>query len=394
MIIHGRFGQLLVIGVAASTVVAVVAYAHVAGADISSEPRARSGAPQLSAEPLADIATPVSGVSVVRGAVVLTVTAAAEAAAWRETVLSAARGGQVVSMSVGEGDRVVAGQLLAALDPTDARLELREAEAELERAESSFREMTLLDERLDDASLRAERERAARARSGLVGAELRVERARLSVVRTRVRAPFGGRAASIEARAGTWLGAGAPLMRLVDADSIRVEVQVLDGEVRWLERGGRALVEFPALPGESFAGRIATVNPLVDPEQRTARVTVVVANADGRVLPGMYARVTLETRSLPDRLLVPREAVLERDRRTLVFVFEGDSSVGRAAWRTVALGAGTGELVELLEGAEGTDPVVPGEIVLTDGHFSLIHDARVVLRDPPGDTAPDRSGER
>jgi multidrug efflux pump subunit AcrA (membrane-fusion protein) len=107
-------------------------------------------------------------------------------------------------------------------------------------------------------------------------------------------------------------------------------------------------------------------------------VTVNVPNPDGRLLPGMYARVSLEARKFPDRVLVPRAAILERDRRTMLFVFEGEGDIGTAKWRYVTTGLSNDSVVEVLENPD-TDMVQPGEWVLTDGHYSLIHDARVRL---------------
>jgi membrane fusion protein, multidrug efflux system len=324
------------------------------------------------------VAIPVSGVAAVRGTLTLTVTAAGQATAWREAVLPSHRAGQITRMGVRENDFVHAGQEIAAIDPTEYRMALREAEAGLASAEVQYRELTLFDDRIADADARAERARIARARSGLDAAQVRLERAQLELDRSVVRAPFDGLVASIEAQAGEWVRAGDPLLRVVDVDPIRVEVQVLEGEVRWLRRSGAAQVEFAALPGEPFAGEIASVNPVIDPELRTAKVTVVVSNPDGRVLPGMYARVRLDAQRFEDRLLVPRSAILERDRRPMLFVYEGDESGGVAQWRYVTPGLGNDELVELIHDGE-TEPVEPGEIVLTGGHFSLIHDARVRL---------------
>ena len=327
-----------------------------------------------------EVAIPVSGAEVVRGTLTLTVTAAAEAAAWREAVLPSHQSGQIAQLSVRENDVVRAGQEIAAIDPTEYQMALREAEAGLAQAQAQFRELTLFDDRITDASARAERERIARARSGLDAAEVRLQRAQLNLSRTVARAPFDGRVASIEAEPGEWVSAGDPIMRVVDIDPIRVEVQVLDSEVRWLRRGGGADVQFAALPGEVFAGQVASVNPVIDPELRTAKVTVVVPNPDGRVLPGMYARVRLEARQFEDRILVPRSAILERDRRPMLFVYEGDERGGLAKWRYVTPGLGNDEVVELVDSAD-TETVAEGEVVLTDGHFSLIHDARVRLVD-------------
>jgi RND family efflux transporter MFP subunit len=173
---------------------------------------------------------------------------------------------------------------------------------------------------------------------------------------------------------------GDELVTVVDLNPIKVEVQVLESEVALLTAGRRAVVSFAAFPGEQFAGRIETINPLVERETRTARVTVSIPNPDHRILPGMYARVSLEARKFADRILVPRAAVLERDRRSMLFVFEGEGSTGLSKWRYVTTGLANDSLVEILQNPE-TEMVQPGEVVLVDGHYTLIHDARVRLVD-------------
>jgi membrane fusion protein, multidrug efflux system len=174
---------------------------------------------------------------------------------------------------------------------------------------------------------------------------------------------------------------GDELMTIVDLDPIRVEVQVLESEIAHLTPGRTANVSFAAFPGEPFTGRIQTINPIVESGTRTARVTVLVDNPGGRILPGMYARVSLEARRYADRLLVPRSAILERDRRAMLFVYEPGSADGLAKWRYVTTGLQNGSMVEIVSQGVDTDSVKPGEVVLTEGHYTLIHDARVRLVD-------------
>jgi multidrug efflux pump subunit AcrA (membrane-fusion protein) len=94
----------------------------------------------------------------------------------------------------------------------------------------------------------------------------------------------------------------------------------------------------------------------------------------------MFARVSLEGRSFEDRVVVPEEAIVERDDRTLVFVFEpiadGPPGDGVARWAYVTTGLSNDRYVELVEG-EGMDPPRPGTLVITGGNYTLLHDARV-----------------
>jgi RND family efflux transporter MFP subunit len=169
-------------------------------------------------------------------------------------------------------------------------------------------------------------------------------------------------------------------MTVVSLDPIRVEVQVLESEIAHLTAGRTATVSFAAFPDERFTGRVQTINPIVESGTRTARVTVLVPNPGGRILPGMYARVSLEARRYADRVMVPRSAILERDRRTMLFVYESSGSEGLAKWRYVTTGLQNDAFVEIVSNPD-TDSVAPGETVLTEGHYTLIHDARVRLVD-------------
>jgi len=324
-----------------------------------------------------DVAIPVKGVAAVRDTLVVAVSAAGQAEGWKKTVVVAQVTGRVATLPVRENDAVGSGQLLMGLDAAEYGLAVEEAEANLRQAQASYREATLLDEEIRDPAVRADRAAFARAKTGLDAAEVRLRKAQLDLSRTRIGAPFGGRVASLKVVPGQWVRAGDELMTVLSLDPIRVEVQVLESEVGFLAPGRRARVAFAAFP-EPFAGTVETINPVVDGGTRTARVTVVVPNPGGRILPGMYARVSLEARRFADRVLVPRSAVLERDRRSMLFVFDGDAGNGRAKWRYVTTGLQNDSLVEIVASAE-TDSVKPGEVVLTEGHYTLIHDARVRL---------------
>lgn len=330
-----------------------------------------------------DVAIPVQGSPVRLGELVMSVNAAGQAEAWQKNVLVAQVNGRIVGLPVREGDGVGAGQGVVALDGAEYQLAVEEAQAALRDAEGKFREATLFDDQIEDAGVRRDRQAASRTRSGMETAEVRLRRARLDLSRTRLASPFAGRIASLKVVPGQWVRQGDELMTVVDLDPIRVEVQVLESEIAHLTPGRTADVSFAAFPDERFAGRIQTLNPIVESGTRTARVTVLVPNPGGRILPGMYARVSLEARRYADRVLVPRSAVLERDRRSMLFVYDPAGADGLAKWRYVTTGLQNDSLVEIVSQGVDTDSVKPGETVLTEGHYTLIHDARVRLAADP-----------
>lgn len=325
-------------------------------------------------------AQPVRGVDVIQDTLWLTVVAAGEAEAYRRSDVSARTSGIVQEIRVREGQLVRAGELLVQLDTTEAAMDLEQARAELTSRRVDFEVAMLGQGEIADAEERANRERILRATTGLDNAEVAVRRAELELEWTRVRAPFSGRVANLEAVEGSFISSGGEVLTLVQLDPIKVEVNVLEAEMAYLEEGRRATLQFPAFPGETLQGRIETINPVVDPDTRSSRVTVVLPNPDHRIRPGMYARVTLEAQSYPDRVLVPREAIVERDRRQVVFMIRNMDEQGRGVseWRYVTTGLRNDEFVEIVP-HEDTSMLSPGEIVLVDGHHYLAHDWPVQL---------------
>lgn len=326
-----------------------------------------------------ELSIPVEGAAVIQDTLVLAVSAAGQVAPWRQSIITAQVAGQVRAVHVAENAGVGSGTALVTIDPAEYELAVAQALADQRRAEAQFREATLFDERIADTSVRAERQKAARAKSGLDQAEVAVQKAKLELGRSRVRAAFSGRVANLKVQPGQWVRPGDELMTIVELSRVKVEVQVLEGQIAFLTPGRSARVHFAAFPEQSFTGRIESINPMVDQSTRSARVIVSVPNPEGRLLPGMYARVSLDARRFEDRVMVPRSAILERDRRKMLFVFEPSEEGGTrgfAKWRYVTTGLENETHVEIVENSD-TEMVRPGEIVLTAGHHTLVHDARV-----------------
>lgn len=324
----------------------------------------------------------VEGMPVVKGDLVMRVTAKGEAAAQRIDSVTARVQGRVLEVRVRENAPVGAGGVLVVLDSTEYVLNLEEARANLAQAQRQYAELTLGDDRIEDPAIRASRAEAAREKAGIAQREIAVRRAELELSHTRIAAPFGGRIADLKVTPGQFVAVGDHVLTVVDSDPIRVEVDVTEAAIGYIAPGRRARVIFAALPGETFEGTIETINPIVD-ARRFARVTVRVPNPDGRILAGFYAEAHLDGERLPDRILVPRQAVIERDRRTLVFLFEGEGDTGTAMWQYVRTGRENGEMIEIIEDPEdsSTRLLNPGEVVLVDGHYSLTHGATVRMVD-------------
>jgi len=182
-----------------------------------------------------------------------------------------------------------------------------------------------------------------------------------------LRSPVSGVVVQKSVVAGQRLMAGEAAYQVVDLSRVWIEGEVFEPDLPAVKVGQRVTAEFPALPGEARSGRIAYVYPTLNPETRTARVRVEMANPDLRLKPGMYAtfRFSAQTASV---LNVPRSSVLVTGKRALVFVRD---STGILVPREVTLGQGTDNRIEVLSGLREGETVVASATFLIDAESNL-----------------------
>jgi Cu(I)/Ag(I) efflux system membrane fusion protein len=182
-----------------------------------------------------------------------------------------------------------------------------------------------------------------------------------------LRSPVSGVVVQKSVVAGQRLMAGEAAYQIVDLSRVWIEGEVFEPDLPAVKLGQQVSAEFPALPGDVRSGRIAYVYPTLNPETRTARVRVELANPDLRLKPGMYATFRFATQT--GRVLnVPRSAVLVTGKRALVFVRD---STGTLVPREVTLGQGTDDRIEVLSGLREGETVVASATFLVDAESNL-----------------------
>ena len=205
--------------------------------------------------------------------------------------------------------------------------------------------------------------------TGLTRARLVLKQADLDHKNAVITAPFAGAVTEVEATLGTWVTQGQSLMQLLALDPLLLEVSILESELRLLHVGAQATIVLHAYPDDPFVGAVKAISPVVDSESGTCRILIQMANPDRRIKPGMFARLEIGVEAFQQRLLIPRDALLTRDDRKLVFVHQD----GLAQWRYVKTGLENDDFIEVTEGVEA------GEELIVSGHYNLAHDAKVVV---------------
>ena len=182
-----------------------------------------------------------------------------------------------------------------------------------------------------------------------------------------LRSPVNGVVIEKAVLQGQRIMAGEPVYKIADLGSVWLEGQVCEQDLPAVRLGQQVTAEFQALPGEVRTGRISYIYPTLDPETRTARIRVVLANADLHLKPGMYATFRFDAPT-PPVISVPRSAVLSTGKRDLVFVRAAD---GALAPRDVVVGVATDDRIQVLKGVVAGETVVASATFLVDAESNL-----------------------
>jgi membrane fusion protein (multidrug efflux system) len=339
-------------------------------------------------------ASPVSVTSVEARHVVDRIEATGQLIAKSKASIASQVGGEITAMEFEEGDAVVSGQLLVRIDPerrelevASARARLRESQASVEEREREARRLerlrssnTISEAALDEArtavNLAASRREAATADLGIAERALRD---------SQVSAPFDGHVARRLVNAGEYVTPGQTLFELVALDPIDVEFHLAEIDSSRAVLGAPVSVRVAPYPGEVFRAKVSAISPTIDSSTRTLRVKGRLTNADGRLRPGLFARVDLGVNERDDVPMVAEEVVLQRADGAVVFKMGADDRVERV---NVRLGVYRDGAVEISEG------LAPGDRVVIRGQAELVDGARVELRDIDGNLLEAADRER
>lgn len=211
---------------------------------------------------------------------------------------------------------------------------------------------------------------AARERLQLLGMPAdvirRVEQSGHPQTVVTIAAPIAGLIQTLDIRSGMTVTAGAPLAKINGLESVWLEAAIPEALAGQINVGGQLDARFAAYPGTSFSGKILAVLPETNADSRTLRVRVELANRDGRLKPGMYAQIRLQTGNDSSSLLLPSEAVIRTGARNVVLVTSGD---GHYQPVEVRLGQESNGKTVVLDG------VSEGQQVVTSGQFLIDSEA-------------------
>ncbi len=314
-----------------------------------------------------------------------TVAAIGTVAAVRGVTVSADLAGIVAAIDFESGKAVRKGDVLVELDMRQERAQLAAAQAERELTKLQLERMRGLS--AEGVTARADLDTAVAAQKQ---AEARVGEIEATIERKTIRAPFSGILGIRQVDLGQHLVEGAPVVPLQAVDPIYVNFSVPQQQLANLRTGALVEVSAPGAGIASRSGKVTAIDSVVDPNTRNVQVQATLANADGKLRPGMFVQTTLSIGATEPVIALPASAIAYAPYGDSVFVVENMKDPKGETYRGVRqqfvkLGGGRGDQIAVVSGLKA------GEEVVSSGTFKLRNGAAVQVNNkvqPGNNPAP------
>jgi RND family efflux transporter MFP subunit len=312
--------------------------------------------------------------------------------------------GRVARVYVEEGQAVAKGQVLAELDATDYRngydaaaaqadaaratdkkaqaglrpQELEQARIDFQRWQDEYNRMKFLydhkslaanDFEKIEAAYKAAQQRYEMARQGTRvqdkeaangqyrAAAAQMHEAQKRLADCKLRAPIAGFVGMRRIDVGDTVGAGTPVIGVLDLNPVKVRVAIPEAEIGKVREGARATVTIPSLDGRQFEGKVEAVGVTADPASRTYTVKIAVQNPEHLLRAGMVSEARIYGSTMVNAITVPGDAIV-RDARGVTHVYVYEPTRQRVYARRVDVGALLHNEVEIRNGLTGSEQIV------------------------------------
>ncbi len=279
--------------------------------------------------------------------------------------------GIIEKILISNSSMVKSGQILAVLDNEQQRVALQQAQDNLQDTKVELNKLLLEygGKDRDTSSVSKRIMENIKAKSGYTKALTGVRDAELKLENTYLKAPYTGVIANLKTKAYNPSPTTEPFCTILSRDAMVVEVSILESELSVITLGQVAKVKSLAYADRNYIGKVSEINPMVN-EQGLVLIKVRIQNPDQYLLEGMNAQVIVE-KKLQNQIIVPKEAVVERSGKKVVFVYEN----GFAKWNYVTIAHENSQEVAISEGLKA------GQKVIVEGNLNLGHDAKVLINE-------------
>ena len=294
--------------------------------------------------------------------------------------LAAELSGKVTEIFFDSGATVHRGQELVKLDASVEQAQLASAEADDVLAQQTLTRAKALREHGSNTPADLE---AAQAKAA--SAQAQIGQLKATIAKKTIRAPFDGRIGIRQVDLGEIVGPSTPLASLQSVSPIYAEFWLPEQTLGELKLGMDTTMHSDAYPGQSWSGKITTINPEIDVATRNVKVRASFANLDGQLKPGMFGNLEVLSPDKRAALIIPATAVLYAPFGDSVFsVNEKKDDAGKttltAQQKFIRLGERRGDFIAVESGLKD------GETIVSSGVFKLRNGSTLAVKN---DLAPD-----
>lgn len=264
-----------------------------------------------------------------------------------EVALQSESSGRLVQLNIREGSYVQEGELIAKIDDSDLQAQLRKLNFEEALARQiEARQKKLLD---IDAISKEEYDIAVNNVNTLSADQ---ELLQVNIHKTEVRAPFSGYIGFKNISVGTYLTPGVDIATLVQTNPAKIDFSIPEKYASLLKVGQSVTFQVDGIE-EAFESKVIAIDPKVDEDLRTLRLRGVTSNANRRLLPGMFVRLTVPL-GKEEVIMVPTDAIVPILKGKMVYVMRN----GKAVEQEIITGIRTDQNVQVRSGLSVGDSVI------------------------------------
>ncbi len=264
-----------------------------------------------------------------------------------------------------EGARVKKGDVLALLDDTEIRILHRQAELQLQQAQLTLTdELANFDrskelkktEMISDQDYQLAETNYNKAKLDYENKKENFKDLELQLSYTKIKSPVEGYVTERMIEVGSRVNANQQVYTVEDFYPLLVKVYVPTSDVVNLEEKMETEVSSDVLSGMVFKGKIKLINPRIDVQSGTVKVTVEVFDKTMKLKPGMFVETKILIRNKPDAVVIPKKSVSYKANEAFVFIFDRKSMA--VSKRVISPGISEGDNIEIIEGLEEGEPLV------------------------------------
>ena len=298
----------------------------------------------------------VSVIKVVKAALTNTLSVVGKVLPSQEINVSPKSSGRIEQIQKDVGKEVSAGEVLMELDSSDLALQIEKTRIVLADAKRSLdQKKTLVD---SGAISKSEYDTALNTYNTSL---LTMQQNESDLANAQIKSPINGIISAKNVNLGETVSSSTVTYTIVNIDKVLVNASLMEDEVNYVKVGQAVDIVVPAISNQTYKGIVSKISPTASDKDKTYPVWVEIENQKRVLKPGMFAEIKLKYNRLESVISVPKDAIVDRGDKKVVYVV----NVDKAAERPVKTGLVVNGMVEVTEGLN------PGDILITSGLQTL-----------------------